>query len=194
MKSTSGAVSLVLVLMAASSLISMISLLRIDSIVHGDLYRHGLNFSPEWALPYWTMSTVVFGMGWFNILVAIAFQFYVLIYRKKETSSQEAQIPSPIVLQPQPTKEETSQTEATPIERVEEYTEHETKPREEVEKEPEPEQTQTVTETPSQPEQTETQEKSEETPNIAEVPEEENPQTATEDAQEQGAPSQTGQV
>jgi len=188
MKSSSRTVSLVLVLMAASSLISMISLLRIDSIVHSDLYRYGLNFSPEWAMPYWTMSTVVFGMGWFNIVIALAFQFYVLIYGRKEPLDSEALTPSPIVLQPQPTKEETPQTEATPIERVEEYKEHETKPTEEVEKEPE--QTQTAAEAPSQPEQKETPEtQTPATETELETPEKETPQTATEDA-----PSQTEQV
>lgn len=27
---------------------------KIDSIIHQDLYNHGLRFSYEWAVPYWT--------------------------------------------------------------------------------------------------------------------------------------------
>lgn len=81
MKSNLGGItSLVLVIVASSSLISMIALTRVDNIVHTDLYRYGLNFSYEWAMPYWTMTTFVFAMGWVNIFMAIVFQFYVLAY------------------------------------------------------------------------------------------------------------------
>jgi hypothetical protein len=101
MKSNTGVVSLVLVLMASSSLVSMVSVLRIDSIIHGDLYKFGLQFSYQWALPYWTMTTIVFAVGWFNIIVSIAFQFYVLLYNRKEVPAQE----TPSQLEPTPTKE-----------------------------------------------------------------------------------------
>jgi len=80
----SNAASLILLLMAASSLLSMIGLTQIDRIVHRDLYRFSLQFSYEWAMPYWTMTAIVFGMGWFNIIVAIAFQLYILISRRRE--------------------------------------------------------------------------------------------------------------
>lgn len=81
MKSNVGGItSLVLVIVASSSLISMIALTRLDNIVHTDLYRYGLSFSYEWAMPYWTMTTFVFAMGWVNIFMAIVFQFYVLAY------------------------------------------------------------------------------------------------------------------
>ena len=80
----SGINSLVLVLVAFSSLLSMFALTRIDSIVHGDLYRYGLRFSYGWAMPYWTMTTLIFTMGWFNIIIACAFQFYVLKYGQKK--------------------------------------------------------------------------------------------------------------
>jgi len=150
MKSNTSTVSLVLVLMAASSLISMISTLKIDGIVHGDLYRYGLQFSYEWAMPYWTMATIVFGMGWFNIIAAIAFQFYVLIYGRKEALKPETLEE----YTPQPTKEEIVEIETKPTEIVEEYEKQATKPVEEAEEKPE--ETQPVVEDTSQPEQTET--------------------------------------
>ncbi|MFQ6074450.1 MAG: hypothetical protein ACE5KC_04440, partial [Candidatus Bathyarchaeia archaeon] len=81
--------SLVLVLVAFSSLLSMFALTRIDNIVHQDLYRYGLRFSYEWAMPYWTMTTLVFIMGWFNIIITCAFQFYVLLYGRKEAPKPE---------------------------------------------------------------------------------------------------------
>lgn len=83
----SGITSLVLVLVAFSSLVSMIALTRIDNIVHRDLYNYGLTFSYTWAMPYWTMTTLVFAMGWFNIIITIAFQFYVLLYGRREAGT-----------------------------------------------------------------------------------------------------------
>jgi len=151
MKSSTGSiVSLVLVLIAASSLVSMISVLKIDGIVHGTLYGYGLQFSYDWAMPYWTMTMIVFGMGWFNIIVAVAFQFYVLIYGRKEGWESELSKEP----QPQPTTEEILETETEPTEKTEEYREQATEPDEKVEKEPE--ETQTVAEATPQHEQSET--------------------------------------
>lgn len=174
---TGSIVSLVLVLTAASSLVSMISLLKIDGIVHGDLYRYGLQFSYQWAVPYWTMTTIVFTMGWFNIITAVAFEFYVLIYGRKEALRAEISKEP----QPQPTKEEIIEPTTKPTEEVEESKEQATKPvEEEVEKKPE--EAQTVVEATPQPEQSERveAEEAEEPPILVGVPEEE-PQTATEE-------------
>ena len=35
---------------------------RLDYIVHGDLYRYGLQFSYEWAGPYWTYANLILGL------------------------------------------------------------------------------------------------------------------------------------
>jgi len=147
-------VSLVLVLMAASSLVSMISTFTIDRIVHGDLYNYGLQFSYQWAMPYWAMTTIVFGMGWFNIIIAIAFQFYMLLYGRKEalTPTQIPTEPTPTL---QPTKAEIIEAETKPTEKVEESKEQVAEPAEKVE-EKKPEETQPLVEATSQPEQTET--------------------------------------
>jgi hypothetical protein len=158
MKAYMGIVSLVLVLMAASSLVSMFSILRIDSIVHGELYNYGLQFSYRWAVPYWAMTTVVFAVGWFNILTSIAFQFYVLIYGQKETVQPKIpKEPAPVSL-----KEVVPEAETKPPEKIEETVET---PQEQAISptiEPEPETTEEapektppteVTETPSQQEE-----------------------------------------
>jgi hypothetical protein len=155
MKLSTGTVSLVLVITAVSSLISMISLLRIDSIVHGLLYGYGLRFSYQWAVPYWTMTTLIFGMGWFNIIVAIAFEFYLLVYGRKEVTKPEVSQWS----QTQPTGRETAQGAAEPslTEEAEEpkqqATEQATQSTETIEMKPEEDQA--VVEPASQSEQTE---------------------------------------
>lgn len=127
----SSSTSLVLVLIAASSLLSMIGLIQIDAIVHRDLYKYGLRFSYEWAMPYWTMTAIVFGMGWFNIIAAITFQLYILLLRKREaevlTVKEEAlELETPTVPQPAEVKreemekvEETEKPKETPTPVVE---------------------------------------------------------------------------
>jgi len=77
-------VSLVLLLMAASSLFSMIGLLQLNKMVQNDLVRSGLHFNYGWAVPYWNLMSFVFALGWVNIIAAIAFQSYLLMQRSKE--------------------------------------------------------------------------------------------------------------
>jgi cell division protein FtsN len=151
-----GAASLVLVITTFSSLVSMISILKIDQIVHGELYDYGLHFNYQWAVPYWTMTTIVFGMSWFNIIASIAFQFYVLIYGRKE-ALEPTEMPTEPTPTLQPTKAEIIEVETKPTEKVEECREEATEPAEQVEKElEETQETQTVVEATPQPEQTET--------------------------------------
>jgi hypothetical protein len=71
--------SLVLILVAGASLVSMLGTLSIDRIVNHTLYSYGLQFSYNWAIPYWTMAGVVFSMGWLIILTAIAYDLHLLM-------------------------------------------------------------------------------------------------------------------
>lgn len=84
MKSGGNVVSWVVVLMVASTLFLMVCLLQIDRVVNNDLYRYGLQFSHQWATPYWTMTRIAFTLGWFNILAAIIVQLYTMTFRRKE--------------------------------------------------------------------------------------------------------------
>jgi hypothetical protein len=86
-------ISLVLILMASASLVSMLATLRIDGIVHHDLYGYGLQFSTQWAVPYWTMATVIFSMGWLIILTSIAFELHLAIHRPHRPPEPETPIP-----------------------------------------------------------------------------------------------------
>jgi len=194
----SNAASLILLLMAASSLLSMIGLTQIDRIVHRDLYRFSLQFSYEWAMPYWTMTAIVFGMGWFNIIVAIAFQLYILISRRREAevsmiraeatrfetpsipisveSKQPEEAPTPSVeIEQKP--EEKEEEPPQPVEETAPTEPSEAKPPEEEQEESEGEPQEGVElkpeETPTPPVETqpETQEKSEETPILVGEPE-----------------------
>lgn len=84
MRILEGIGNLVLVIMAAASLISMIAAFGANWIVNGDLYSYGLRFSYGWAIPYWNLIGLVFAMAWLNIIVAIAFQVYRIRTIRKE--------------------------------------------------------------------------------------------------------------
>lgn len=77
--------SLVLTLVALSSLVSVYTLTRIDNIVHQDLYRYGLTFSAEWAMPYSTMTTLAYAIGWVNIFIALVFEYYAFLSLRKKS-------------------------------------------------------------------------------------------------------------
>jgi hypothetical protein len=44
----------------ASAAIIMLLLQRLDQVIHGELYGYGLNFSPDWAIPYWSLSSFIY--------------------------------------------------------------------------------------------------------------------------------------
>lgn len=101
--------SLVLILMAGASLVSMLATLRIDHVVNQDLYDYGLQFSTQWAVPYWTMATVVFSMGWLIILTSIAFELHLVIHGLHRPIEPENPIP-----RHEPIQNEVPKTEAEP--------------------------------------------------------------------------------
>lgn len=100
-------VSLILVLMAAASLVSMLATLNIDHIVNHDLYGYGLQFTTKWAVPYWTMSAIVFSMGWLIIVTSIGFELNLVVHRLRRHSEAEV---SPV--KEEPVQNETERIEA----------------------------------------------------------------------------------
>lgn len=76
----------VLVTIAAASLFIMLSLNQINNIVHGELYNYGLEFTYRWAMPYWVLSGVIFGLCWVNISIAIVATLY--IFKKSRTHTE----------------------------------------------------------------------------------------------------------
>jgi hypothetical protein len=135
-------VSIILVIIAASSLISMIGLFQVDRMINYDLYDYGLKFSYGWAMPYWTLTKLMFAMGWFNIIVAITFHLYLLAYGTRPTKQFETEVEkdtsrAEIIEKTQPIKEEKIETQPEPetksTESIEQQKEQELKPTEPVE-------------------------------------------------------------
>ena len=83
-------VSIVLILLAGASLVSMLATLNIDHIINHDLYNYGLQFSTKWADPYWTLVSLVFSMGWFIILTSLAFELHFVIQWQRKRKEPEA--------------------------------------------------------------------------------------------------------
>jgi hypothetical protein len=92
MRNIDGIGNLVLVIMAAASLISMIAAISLGNIIDHDLPSYGLQFSYSWAIPYWNTIGIVLAMAWLNIIAAAAFQIYrIIIIRKEERQSTHEQ-------------------------------------------------------------------------------------------------------
>jgi hypothetical protein len=108
-------ISLILILMAGASLVSMLATLNIDHIINHDLYNYGLQFSTRWAVPYWTTVVVVFSMGWFIILTSIAFELHLVMQRLHRPSEPEVPI-----TQQEPIQNETPRMEFGPSKKLEE--------------------------------------------------------------------------
>jgi hypothetical protein len=176
------AISAVLVIVAASSLISMIGLFQIDRIVNQDLYQYGLEFSYAWAMPYWTITKLIFATGWFNIIAAIAFHLYILTYGQKGTQQIEPQTEKetnkPEILETtKPINEEKTETETKPTEQTPQPQPEQAEQPKETQKVEEPKQP-IATETPQPETETkpsETQQKSEEEPTKIQLPQEQEP-------------------
>ena len=144
------AVTLVPLVMAAFSLFSMIGMFQIDRIVHHDLYTYNLQFSVQWAKPYWDLTAFIFAMGWFNIILALAFQLYVVTYGRREEKQFATEVNKEIL-----------NLETNPTEKVEEQGKQASTPPETQEKEQK--------ETPAPVTEAETSEKKEEPQQVLNV-------------------------
>jgi hypothetical protein len=74
--------------LAVCSLVSLYAYLRIDSIVHVTLYGYGLQFSYDWATPYWTLGWVVMAMSGVIVGLAISSQAYLLLRSSPSTGGK----------------------------------------------------------------------------------------------------------
>jgi hypothetical protein len=75
--------------MVAYSLVSIIVLFQIDAIVNENLYLYGLQFSPEWATPYWNTIRIGFAMSWLAIFTVVASTIYLMTRKNKEEKSEK---------------------------------------------------------------------------------------------------------
>ncbi len=63
--------------MAVASLISMLATFQINGVIRGDLYQYGLQFSPESETAYWTLTSIVFAMGWLIIATSVGYELHL---------------------------------------------------------------------------------------------------------------------
>jgi hypothetical protein len=79
-------------------------LMTVDSIVHGVLYQHGLQFSYDWANPYWLFFRTALTLIALIALAAstnIALSFWESL--KQPTLTRIAETPTqPLIVQPEP--------------------------------------------------------------------------------------------
>ena len=54
--------------------------IRLDGVVHGDLYRYGLRFDPEWATQYWTYSRLMMSFLAVGMLMTGISVAYILFH------------------------------------------------------------------------------------------------------------------
>jgi hypothetical protein len=98
MKSRNSTISWAVILIAACSLFSMFGTLQVDQIVHGDLYKYGLQFNYAWATPYWNTTGFIFAMGWFNIVVALIVEVRLLAVKRKSSKRTKSQAKKETIL------------------------------------------------------------------------------------------------
>jgi hypothetical protein len=93
MRGIDGIGNWILVIMAATSCISMIAALSLNSIISQELPSYGLRFNYNWAIPYWNTIATIFAMSWVSIIAAITFQIYrIRTIRKDEAEAAREQI------------------------------------------------------------------------------------------------------
>lgn len=75
---------------AICSLVSLFASIQIDNLIHQTLYAYGLQFSLQWANPYWAIARISMAAGWIIVILALASQIY-LIRRKTNANVKEVQ-------------------------------------------------------------------------------------------------------
>jgi uncharacterized Zn-finger protein len=76
----------------SSAIIVILLLIRIDTIVNVELYKHGLQFSSDWANPYWTylrLNYVALGVPVALSLFAMAIGFIPRSMKVAENSAEQ---------------------------------------------------------------------------------------------------------
>jgi len=80
-------VSWVVVAMAFSSLLSMLSLFQVDRLVESGLFGYGIGLSSGVYVSYSWLIRLAFGSCWFNIVAAIGVQVYSVTFRRREVET-----------------------------------------------------------------------------------------------------------
>ncbi len=78
-------------LMSALTVASMFSVLQLDAFVHQKLYSYGLQFSYEWANPYWATVRTIFAFGWFTVVVGMGATIFLVTRRSERENKHDKQ-------------------------------------------------------------------------------------------------------
>jgi hypothetical protein len=84
---------LLIVPVSVSAVLAIYGLFWLDNIVHGTLYNYGLQFSYEWANPYWSvLRTVQALIGLTAVFSAVSYVYmyrtYTLVKRRKHEETR----------------------------------------------------------------------------------------------------------
>ena len=71
-------------IVALCGLVSLYIFWQIDNLVHVNLYEYGLEFSNDWAIPYWTAARIGWVMAGLVVVLAIVSQLYLLRQKSVE--------------------------------------------------------------------------------------------------------------
>jgi hypothetical protein len=83
---------------AALTLSSAFLLLRLDHIVHYDLYAYGLQFSNEWATKYWTYTGLLLALNGLASAIAIASITAILLSARRTVRITPARLTGSILV------------------------------------------------------------------------------------------------
>jgi len=76
---------------AAFALVSILTLLQLDGVVNRDMYAYGLQFSLDWANPYWVSIRTALAMLWLTFITAIAFQTSMILHKTEGKTKELAE-------------------------------------------------------------------------------------------------------
>jgi len=88
-----------LVVCIVSALVVTFYLTKIDSVVHVQLYQYGLQFSMDWAAPYWNSVQLIYLALGFPTVISIAVLGLRLIRSRKNATGHFAKTRTPVAKQ-----------------------------------------------------------------------------------------------
>jgi hypothetical protein len=90
LRSVDAVFRIVPIAVAACALVSLYAFSQVDDIVNQTMYNYGLQFSLNWANPYWSMAYVLDAMAWLITGLAIAVEAYLFVYRVPSAEASAA--------------------------------------------------------------------------------------------------------
>lgn len=67
---------------------TIVLLFQIDEMIHGQLYDYGLQFSYQWAAPYWTIEWLILGLLGCVVVINFLSASYLILSRRNPPQRQ----------------------------------------------------------------------------------------------------------